>query len=166
MASFWEEVAKQAAPGIAQVAVRAAAESNQARGDIMRLFVHDYAVTKEIQREATARGWGIQDSQNFRAPYGQLTVNSVSQSPIAQQSQQAPAEPAKKAGGFLKTLAMTALMATGGGGLVAAGGAAAYSVLKDQLNKPVQIAPSDLKIGVKFDPDKGGFDFGEAVPAK
>lgn len=163
MASFWEEVGKQAAPGIAQVAVRAAQEASQSRGDIMRLFVHDYAVTKEIQREATARGWGIQDAQNFRAPYGQLTVNTVSQAPAPAV---APAGTAKKAGSLLKTLAMTALMATGGGGLVAAGGFGAYSLLKEQLNKPVQVDPASFKTKISFDPDKGGFDVGPLEPAK
>lgn len=163
MASFWEEVGKLAAPGIAQAAVRSAQEATQTRGDIMRLFAHDYAVTKEIQREATARGWGIQDAQNFRAPYGQFTVNAVSQAPPAPA---APAEPVKKAGGLLKTLAMTALMATGGGGLVAAGGFGAYSLLKEQLNKPVQIDPATFKTKISFDPDQGGMQVGPLEPAK
>jgi hypothetical protein len=161
MASFWDEVGKQAAPGIAQAAVRSAAESIQARGDIMRLFVHDYAVTKEIQREATARGWGIQDATNFRAPYGQLTVNANTQQASAPA---APAEPAKKSS-LLKNLAMAALIGTGGGGLVAAGGLGAYSLLKEQLNRPVQIDPAAFKTKISFDPEKG-IQVGELEPAK
>ena len=160
MANFWEEVGKQAAPGIAQAAVRSAAESIQARGDIMRLFVHDYAVTKEIQREATARGWGIQDASNFRAPYGQLTVNANTQAaPVP-----AAAEQAKKSG-LLKNLALAALLGTGGGGLVAAGGLGAYTLLKEQLNKPVQIDPAAFKTKISFDPEKG-LQVGELEPSK
>ena len=159
MASFWEEVGKQAAPGIAQAAVRSAAESIQARGDILRLFVHDYAVTKEISREAAARGWGLQDAAHFRAPYGQLTVNANTQQAPAP----APAEPAKSS--LLKNLAMAALLGTGGGALVAAGGVGAYSLLKDQLNKPVQIDPAAFKTKISFDPEKG-LQVGELEPAK
>jgi hypothetical protein len=164
MSNFWEEVGKLAAPGIAQAAIRSAQEATQTRGDIMRLFAHDYAVTKEIQREATARGWGIQDAQNFRAPYGQLTVNAVSQAPPApvQQQPAAAAGPAKQPASLMKTLAMTALMATGGGGLVAAGGFGAYTLLKDQLNQKVEIKPADFKVDWKL--GENGMNFGPIKP--
>ncbi len=161
MSSVWEEVGQHAAPGVAQAAVRSAAESSQARGDIMRLFVHDYAVTKEIQREATARGWGLQDAQNFRAPYGQLTVNTNTQ---AAPAPQAAAEPPKKSG-MLKSLATAALLGTGGGALVAAGGLGAYTLLKEQINKPVQFDPASFKTKITFEPDKG-LEVGPLEPVK
>lgn len=165
MSNFWEEVGKLAAPGIAQAAVRSSQEATQARGDIMRLFVHDYAVTKEIQREATARGWGLQDAQNFRAPYGQVTVNTMSQAPAA--AAPVPAQPSAsqpaKSSGLLKTLAMTALASIGGGGIVTAG---AYTLLKDQFNQKVEIKPADLKFDWKF--GQNGMELGpiQADPAK
>lgn len=162
MSNFWEEVGKLAAPGIAQAAVRSSQEATQARGDIMRLFVHDYAVTKEIQREATARGWGLQDAQNFRAPYGQVTVNTMSQTPAPSATASASPVP-KQSGGMLKTLAMTALASIGGGGIVTAG---AYTLLKDQFNQKVEIKPADLKFDWKF--GQNGMELGpiQAEPAK
>ena len=64
-----------------------------------------------------------------------ITINTVTTpapTPAAPASTPAaPAGPIKKAGSLLKTLGMTALMATGGGGLVAAGGYGAYSLHKE-----------------------------------
>ena len=123
-----------------------------------------FAMTRGMQAE----GSGLEPAglaEPYHAPSTNIFAPQIVQPP-SNQEQQEPAETAKKAGSLLKTLAMTALMATGGGGLVAAGGFGAYSLLKEQLNKPVQIDPATFKTKISFDPDKGGMQVGPLEPAK
>lgn len=165
--SFWEKAG--------DIFLKQRAAAAQAKDDIHRLVVHDIAVGQEMYRMHLAKGYGL-PADAFRAPYGQssnVTINNVGADAPAQVPAPTPAavtpapvtEPAKKTGGLLKTVAMTALMATGGGGLVAAGGYGAYSLLKEQLNKPVQIDPAAFKTKISWEPDKG-LQVGELEPVK
>jgi hypothetical protein len=173
--SFWEQA------GAILLKQRAAAM--QAKDDMQRLIVHDIAKGQEMHRMHIAQGLGLAKDYNpmsisnapspeaFRAPYGETTnvmVNNITEPALpALPAPPAPQQPipAKPASSLLKTLGMTALMATGGGGLVAAGGFGAYSLLKEQLNKPVQIDPANFKARISFDPDKG-IEAGPLEPAK
>ncbi len=160
--------AEQAAPGVVEAFVGHLKERTKEWSARHGNHVLNNALMNEMNREVSAMSYKLPDPGYYRTgPLNQpITINTVSQAPPAPAPAPAvPAEPAKKAGSLLKTVAMTALMATGGGGLVAAGGFGAYSLLKEQLNKPVQIDPANFKARISFDPDKG-IEAGPLEPAK
>jgi hypothetical protein len=172
--SFWEQAGN--------IFLKQRAAAMQAKDDLHRLVVHDIAKGQEMHRMHVAQGYGLAQGYDprsmpspeaFRAPYGETSnvmINNITeparQIPSSPAQPSAPALPVKQAGSLLKTLAATALMATGGGGLVAAGAYGAYSILSDQLNKPVVVDSAAFKVKIGFDPDKGGQSVGPLEPAK
>lgn len=121
-----------------------AASDAMNKNDLMRLFVHDNAVNREILRNVNAYAWGMTEPETFRRPYGETSVNNIVMP-------QAQPQPAKKPTGWIKPLlASAAIGSLGGAGVLGAG----YYLLKDQFKQqPAIVNPADFKFKVQFDPD-------------
>lgn len=133
-----------------------------ARDTLYQIYLDDVNKKFAMSRQAAASGWGL-EGKPYSEPYHAPSTTNVYLPPMPVEEK--PAAPVKNSGGLLKTLAMAALLGTGGGGLVAAGGLGAYTLLKEQLNKPVQIDPASFKTKISFDPEKG-LQVGELEPSK